>query len=127
MLKIDQNDHVVVDLQSGSSFDLSNSTQYREFLLWITTPEKERTFDENGKECKTITVVDFERDFSIDENASAEKKVILQRYQEFFNFFVEERNEIIANNTKNMSNEDRMKKIEEFTNRLKTESDSNSN
>lgn len=124
MLKIDQNDHVVVDLQSGS-FDLSDSTQYREFLLWITIPKKEVASDENGKECETTTAVDSERDFSIDENASAEEKVILQRYQEFFNSFVEKRNEIIANNTNNEGNEDRIKKIKEFADRLKTGCDSN--
>ena len=126
MLKIDQNDHVVVDLQSGS-FDLSDSTQYREFLLWITIPKKEVTSDENGKECETTTAVDSERDFSIDENASAEEKVILQRYQEFFNSFVEKRNEIIANNTNNEGNEDRIKKIKEVADRLKTGGDANPN
>lgn len=124
MLQINSEGHVIVTHESNS-YDLSDSTQYRNFLLWITTPEDEvKDPGEKESQARSVPVINPDCDFAIDENAAETDLAILERYRIFLKSFAKKRTEIIANGNESMRGDKRLKEIQDLTARLKRESNS---
>lgn len=100
MLSINSDDQIVV--KSGSDeWNLEDSESYAEFLIWITTPQKD----------PTITKELFELDASISEGC----KPRAERYSEFLREFVDRRNALLKKHEEEqLSFEDFVKSIDDF-------------
>lgn len=81
MITCDNNDSIVVNA-NNCSYQLSNSDDYADFLLWLTSPNPADSIDGSA--------------FEVDENVPEEHRELAQRYAEFLTEFAKIRAERLS-------------------------------
>lgn len=81
MITCDNNDSIVVNA-NNCSYQLSNSDDYADFLLWLTSPNPADSIDDSA--------------FEVDENVSEEHRELVQRYAAFLTEFAEIRKDHLS-------------------------------
>lgn len=99
MLTVDNDGNVMFKLNDDSCFNLSNSNEYIDFLMWITNPDPEAEIEQDA--------------FNIVETNDADTAAKLRRYSDFLKDFAEKRTQLLAECT-SLTGKEREKKIEEL-------------
>lgn len=81
MIACDNNGSIVVNA-NNCSYQLSNSDDYTDFLLWLTSPNPADSIDDSA--------------FEVDENVPEEHRELAQRYAEFLSEFAEIRKDRLS-------------------------------
>lgn len=81
MIACDNNGSIVVNV-NNCSYQLSNSDDYTDFLLWLTSPNPADSIDDSA--------------FEVDENVPEEHRELAQRYAEFLSEFAEIRKDRLS-------------------------------
>lgn len=81
MITCDNNDSIVVNA-NNCSYKLSNSDDYADFLLWLTSPNPADSIDGSV--------------FEVDENVPEEHRELAQRYAKFLTEFAEIRKDRLS-------------------------------
>lgn len=81
MIVCDNNGSIVVNANNWS-YQLSNSDDYTDFLLWLTSPNPADSIDDSA--------------FEVDENVPEEHRELAQRYAEFLSEFAEIRKDRLS-------------------------------
>lgn len=81
MINCDNNGSIVVNA-NNCSYKLSNSDDYTDFLLWLTSPNPADSIDGSA--------------FEVDESVPEEHRELAQRYAEFLTEFAEIRAERLS-------------------------------
>lgn len=81
MIACDNNGSIVVNA-NNCSYQLSNSDDYTDFLLWLTSPNPADSIDDSA--------------FEVDENVPEEHRELAQRYAEFLSEFAETRKDRLS-------------------------------
>jgi len=81
MIVCDNNGSIVVNA-NNCSYQLSNSDDYTDFLLWLTSPNPADSIDDSA--------------FEVDENVPEEHRELAQRYAEFLSEFAEIRKDRLS-------------------------------
>lgn len=81
MIVCDNNSSIVVNA-NNCSYQLSNSDDYTDFLLWLTSPNPADSIDDSA--------------FEVDENVPEEHRELAQRYAEFLSEFAEIRKDRLS-------------------------------
>lgn len=85
MITCDNNGSIVVNA-NNCSYQLSNSDDYADFLLWLTSPNPADSIDDSA--------------FEVDENVPEEHRELAQRYAEFLSEFAEIRKDRLSSKDK---------------------------
>ena len=130
MITCDKAGNIVIKI-NDATYDLSNSRQYADFLLWVTSPEENAVLDEgatpdenavpdeNEKLCEKST---FDDDaFKVDDDIPEEYRAKASRYADFLIEYARRRQDKLAEMTKVRTTEQREKDIQTFIKRLKGE------
>lgn len=81
MIACDNNGSIVVNA-NNCSYQLSNSDDYADFLLWLTSPNPADSIDDSA--------------FEVDENVPEEHLELVQRYAAFLTEFAEIRKDRLS-------------------------------
>ncbi|WP_455044242.1 hypothetical protein [Lancefieldella rimae] len=124
MITCNEAGNIVIKI-NDVTYDLSNSSQYADFLLWATspdegaTPDENAVPDENAMSDKKSTIGDDA--FKVDDNIPEEHRAKASRYAEFLKEYARRRQDKLAETAKTLTTEQREKEIQAFIKRLKGE------
>ena len=118
MITCNEAGNIVIKI-NDATYDLSNSSQYADFLLWATSPDEDATPDENAMSDKKPTIGDDA--FKVDDNISEEHSAKASRYAEFLKKYAHRRQDKLAETAKTLTTEQREEEIKAFIKRLKGE------
>ena len=118
MIKCNEAGNIVIKI-NDVTYDLSNSSQYADFLLWASSPDKGATPDENVMSDNKSTIGDDA--FKVDDNIPKEHRAKASRYAEFLKEYARRRQDKLAETAKTLTTEQREKEIQAFIKRLKGE------
>ena len=124
MITCNEAGNIVIKI-NDATYDLSNSSQYADFLLWATspdegaTPDENAVPDENAMSDKKSTISDDA--FKVDDNIPEEHHAKASRYAEFLKEYARRRQDKLAKTAKTLTTEQREKEIQAFIKRLKGE------
>lgn len=130
MITCDESGNIVVKI-SDVAYDLSNSSQYADFLFWVTSPEKDAVPDEGATPDENAASDDNEMPdkkptidddvFEVDVNIREEYRAKASRYAEFLIDYSHRRQDKLAKMAKTLTTEQRENEIQAFIKRLKGE------
>lgn len=106
MISINDEGHIIVELKN-TSYDIS-SKQYTDFLLWITSPERDVQIDAD--------------DFRVSDSLSDTDKQKAERYSKFLTDFIKKRELKLSDLDRTIPSEMREKEINDFIEKLKQQS-----
>lgn len=130
MITCDEAGNIVIRI-NNAAYDLSNSNQYADFLLWVTspvenaipdegaTPDEDAAPDENEAPGKNPTIVTDA--FKVDDDIPEEHRAKASRYAEFLVEYASRRQDKLTEMAKTLTTEQRENEIQAFIKRLKSE------
>lgn len=124
MITCDEAGNIVIRI-NNAAYDLSNSNQYADFLLWVTSPvenaipDEDAAPDENEAPGKNPTI-DTDA-FKVDDDIPEEHRAKASRYAEFLVEYASRRQDKLTEMAKTLTTEQRENEIQAFIKRLKSE------
>ena len=124
MITCDKAGNIVIRI-NNAAYDLSNSNQYADFLLWVTSPvenaipDEDAAPDENEAPGKNPTI-DADA-FKVDDDIPEEHRAKASRYAEFLVEYASRRQDKLTEMAKTLTTEQRENQIQAFIKRLKSE------
>lgn len=129
MITCDEAGNIVIRI-NNDAYDLSNSNQYADFLLWVTspvenampdegaTPDEDAGSDENEAPGNKSTI-DADA-FKVDDDIPEEHRAKASRYAEFLVEYAGRRQDKLTKMAKTLTTEQRENEIQAFIKRLKS-------
>lgn len=124
MITCDEAGNIVIRI-NNAAYDLSNSNQYADFLLWVTSPvenaipDEDAAPDENEAPGKNSTI-DADA-FKVDDDIPEEHRAKASRYAAFLVEYASRRQDKLTEMAKTLTTEQRENEIQAFIKRLKSE------
>jgi hypothetical protein len=105
MITCDEGGNIIVKID-GDAYNLSNSEQYADFLLWATSPDEKVAIGDDS--------------FKIADDVSEEHRKKVSRYAEFLIDYAHKRQAKLSEMAKVLTAEQREKDIQKFIDRLQS-------
>lgn len=124
MITCDEAGNIVIRI-NNAAYNLSNSNQYADFLLWVTSPvenaipDEDAVPDENEAPGKNSTI-DADA-FKVDDDIPEEHRAKASRYAVFLVEYASRRQDKLTEMAKTLTTEQRENEIQAFIKRLKSE------